>query len=266
MNYIYPESDHIKKFKFPDGQTHVQVLRIYNETPCSVFWPIRDNDELIQLLQLSDALDRVRSQKKKLVIPYLMGARFDRVMQAGDSFDLKVIAQLINSCNFEKVSIFDVHSEVALALIENSTNFSNLFLVDCYNQPDAVLICPDAGAAKKSFCYMEGNENITDIAHCIKSRDLSNGNITLNVLDPEKCKGRNCVIIDDICDGGATFIAIAKQIQPKTLTLIVSHGIFSKGFNELENYFTEIIVSDSYKSEYQSNIVTTKSLSAQFIL
>jgi hypothetical protein len=35
----------------------------------------------------------------------------------GDSFDLEVIANLINSCNFDDVLLLDIHSDVALKLI-----------------------------------------------------------------------------------------------------------------------------------------------------
>jgi ribose-phosphate pyrophosphokinase len=66
------------------------------------------------------------------------------------------------------------------------------------------------------------------------------------VLDPEICKDRNCIIIDDICDGGGTFNLIASQIQPDHLTLMVTHGLFTKGFKQLNQNFHEIVTTDSY--------------------
>ena len=121
--------------------------------------------------------------------------------------------------------------------------------------PDAVLICPDEGAKRKVDEYLNWNEDLTEIVYCDKNRELSTGRFTLEVSDPQKCENRNCVIIDDICDGGATFLAIAEQIRPKHLALIVTHGIFSKGFAALEKAFDEIIVSDSYGKIYNSRIV-----------
>ena len=131
---------------------------------------------------------------------------------------------------FEKVFLYDVHSDASTLLIKNSINISNKELVMNYQKENAILICPDAGAAKKVGKYLEWNKNIVDIVYGNKHRDLSNGKITLKVLEPEKCIGRNCVIIDDICDGGATFLAIAEQIQASNLTLIVTHGIFPKAW------------------------------------
>lgn len=235
----------IMTFLFPDKQPHVRLENINEGDEVKVICSLTDSNMLLQLLQCANALDHAFARKCELHIPYLMGARFDRVMQSGDSFDLQVIAKMINSCGFEKVILYDVHSDVATALIRNSVNVSNRFLVETYTQKDAVLICPDAGAAKKIKHYFDWNANIVDVVYCIKSRDLSNGKITLKVLEPERCEGRNCVIIDDICDGGGTFLAIANQIEPAHLTLIVTHGIFSKGVELLAEKFDEIITTNS---------------------
>ena len=218
---------------------------------------ITDSVKMMQLLQAANALDNLFAKKKVLVIPYLMAARFDRLMQHGDSIDLKVVAELVNCCGFEKVFLFDVHSDVATMLINHSVNITNRQMVEQYRQPEALLICPDAGAAKKVGKYFDWNNNLKDIVYCSKNRDLATGNLTLEVLEPEQCTNRNCVIVDDICDGGATFLAIAEKIKAAHLTLIVTHGIFSKGFAALEKSFNEIIVSDSYCKQYNSPIVKT---------
>ncbi|MCR4307233.1 MAG: hypothetical protein NUV80_01580 [Candidatus Berkelbacteria bacterium] len=224
--------------QFPDGQPHLKIECLSDR----LIWPIRNSTELLQLLQISNALDGIRQSKPNLIIPYLMGARSDRHMEPGDSFDLQVIANMINYCKFPQVSIYDVHSEVALALIDRSINIPNTKLLATYHLKNSVLICPDAGAAKKHY------PQFTDIVYCTKQRDLTTGKLKLKVHEPEHCTGRYCVVIDDLCDGGATFIAIAEQIKPLFLTLIVSHGIFSKGFDKLFKYYNQIITSDSYQT------------------
>lgn len=241
---------------FPDNQPHINIRGVAEGEEVKVVCSITDSVKMMQLLETANALENVFAVKKVLVIPYLMAARYDRLMQPGDSIDLKVVANLINSCGFQKVFLFDVHSEVASLLINNAVSITNRQMVERYQQPEGLLICPDAGAAKKVGKYFEWNKNLKDIVYCSKNRDLSTGNLTLEVLEPEQCTGRNCVIIDDICDGGATFLAIAAQIKPKHLTLIVTHGIFSKGFAALEEKFNEIIVSDSFCKPYTSSVVS----------
>jgi len=242
---------------FPDTQPHVNIRDIAGGDEVKVICSLTDTSKLLQLLQTANALDNLFAEKKVLVLPYLMAARYDRLMVAGDSVDLKVVSDLINSCGFKKVYLYDVHSDVATLLIKNAIAITNQNLVEQYAMPDAVLICPDAGAAKKVDKYFGWNSNIKSIVYCSKNRDLSSGNLTLKVLEPEKCTNKNCIIIDDLCDGGGTFLAIAEKINPAHLTLIVTHGIFSKGFEQLERYFQEIIVSDSFCKTYSSPIVKT---------
>lgn len=242
--------ENFNTYLFPDGQVHARINADYIEenTEVRVICSLSSIKKLIELLSISNALDGIYAKKSELVIPYLMAARSDRHMIPGDSFDLKVIADLINSCGFNRVYLYDVHSDVSTALINHSINMSNRDLVNLYTAANSVLIVPDAGAAKKAHKYLEWNKNIVDIIQCVKHRDLSTGNITLEIIQPEKCLGRNCVIIDDLCDGGGTFIAIADRFNGacQRLALIVTHGIFSKGLESLGKKFDHIITSDSY--------------------
>jgi ribose-phosphate pyrophosphokinase len=241
---------------FPDKQPHVNIPGLTEGDAFTVVCAITSSEKLLQLLQTANAIDNGLGIKKKLVIPYLMAARYDRLMLPGDSVDLQVVAELINMCGFEKVVLFDPHSDAASLLIKRSVVVTNEVMVRAYTGQNAVLICPDAGAAKKVGKYFGWNPGLREVIYCSKSRDLSTGAITLQVPEPETCKGRNCVIIDDICDGGGTFLAIARQIQPAHLALVVSHGIFSKGFEQLEQHFQQIIVSNSFRGSYNSPIVT----------
>lgn len=235
-----------KVLLFPDKQPHVTLTGELDDNTV-VICSITDSQKLLELCMLTDVLNNFQTYKV-LHIPYLLGARYDRMMEVNGSFDLKVIAKIINSLNYDGVVLYDVHSDVSTALIDKAVNLDNKFVVDRYRGNDAVLIIPDAGAAKKAANYANWNDRITNTVHCVKHRDLSTGNISLQVLDGERCKGRNCVIIDDICDGGRTFINIAKEIkefEPATLSLMVTHGIFSNGFEELEKWFDAIVTTNS---------------------
>ena len=134
------------------------------------------------------------------------------------------------------------------------------------NFEDFVLISPDAGASKKISKLAEKLKYTGDILICSKERDTE-GNLTktiipgLNTLDIRK----DCIIIDDICDGGRTFINIVKAIKENhdqisskdrgKFYLIVTHGIFSAGFEELNKYFDAIYCTNSYKNvgDYEHN-------------
>lgn len=248
MTILRPQDIHV--LIFPDGQPHVSITK-----PCydniDLTWSVRNPSELFQLAQITDIVRYQGGTPYRLRIPYLMGGRSDRRPLSGnESFDLKATTKIINACNWKHVILFDPHSDVSTALINNSFVRSNTKLISEYKQLDPVLIIPDTGAAKKVY------PQFIETVQCIKHRDPATGKIELKVLEAEKCRDRNCVIIDDICDGGATFLTIAQKIKPKHMTLIVSHGIFSKGFDELSIYFDKIITSDSYKHHFHPSVQT----------
>lgn len=244
---------------FPDSWTHINTVDV--PSFCNIVCSLTSAQELFNLCLLVDSL--ARKTVLNLHIPYLACARYDRVIQKGDSFDLRVVAKAINELGMRRVTLYDPHSDVAAALIDNVDIVTNEILVKAYDKPDAVLIIPDAGAAKKAFEYPKWNQNLTSYVQALKHRDPLTGNVTgVEVLNVERCKGRHCVIIDDICDGGRTFIEIAKYIHDAideksllSLTLIVTHGIFSKGFEELGDYFDQIITSNSMFKTYPENLV-----------
>lgn len=235
----------VKFTLYPDNQPHVNIEQAYDGARHIVICSINSSLDLMHLMLTANAIDNSFGVKRELHIPYLMGARFDRLMQQGDSIDLKVIADMINSLEFERVYLYDVHSDVSSILIKRSISITNNKLVISYDTPNSILICPDAGAAKKVSNYMQWNGCFVDVVHCVKERDLSNGNLTLKVLEPNKCYQRDCVVIDDLCDGGGTFIQIGQQINPASLTLIVTHGVFSKGYSGLRDHYDSIITSNS---------------------
>ena len=142
--------------------------------------------------------------------------------------------------NFTKISVYDVHSEVSLALINNSEVISNHNFVTEVLKDDIeyYIVSPDAGAYKKIFKLCQHLEYQNEIIMCNKLRDVSNGVIRSLTVSHKDLQMKNCYIIDDICDGGNTFIQLAYELQRRNagkIYLIVSHGIFSKGIDSLEN-------------------------------
>jgi ribose-phosphate pyrophosphokinase len=188
-----------------------------------------------------------------LYIPY---ARQDRACAFGEANGIKVFSKLINSLGFDEVSVLDPHSDVATALLDNilvikpSTILSNLGLARKLTSGDVAIISPDAGANKKTLevaKYFGG----TEIIRADKIRDPLTGQITGTEVYCEYLNGQEVIIVDDICDGGMTFIKLAEELKEKEagdINLYVSHGIFSKGLQPLfDSGITNIYTTDSFK-------------------
>jgi ribose-phosphate pyrophosphokinase len=172
---------------------------------------------------------------------------------------VKVYATLINSLEFDKVIVFDAHSEVTPAVLNESEVITNHAfikkIVDAHSSP-LTLIAPDGGALKKIFkvSHHLGGQPVVE---CSKSRDVKTGSLSGFKVYAENLNGGDCLIVDDICDGGATFIGLAQELKNKNagkLYLAVSHGIFSKGFDKLSEIFTTVYTTNSVKDIINPNV------------
>lgn len=239
-----------KSFLFSGGEVHIKLQGKAEEVMISA--RLNNSDDVMKLLLAVDALRRNGSKNISVLIPYLPYARQDRVMVGGEPLSIKVMCNLINSCGFDKVYIFDVHSEVSLALLDNCELITNSSLAKkvLHNHSDYLLVSPDAGALKKIYKLAEALQYTSDIVLCNKVRDVSNGKIKQITVDQDDLDGKACFIIDDICDGGATFIGVAKELKKRNagkVSLIVSHGIMSHGETELAEWIDHIYTTDSIK-------------------
>ena len=174
-----------------------------------------------------------------LDLPYVPYSRQDRVCAEGDAFGLKVFADQLNALNLNRVVIFDSHSDVAPALINNCIHLEakSLFTLNTqFLARYSHLVSPDAGAYKK-VNSIASISNLPVIP-ALKTRDTSTGRLSNTVLVTTEVKNPSrLLIIDDICDGGYTFILLAQEIKKLypdvPLDLYVSHGFFSKGIDPL---------------------------------
>lgn len=252
-------------FTFSGGEPHIKIVPPIGDDLGKVWITQRIDsfNDLGLLLVTVDAIRRINNQSEvRAVIPYFPGARQDRVMVKGEPLTCKIYADIINSINLETLWIFDPHSDVTPSLLNNCTVINNhLFIKEAFRDAsnmyaaELVLISPDAGSNKKAKDLVKYlNSGIfakpvnVELVKCDKTRDVSTGEITGFEVYTDSLKDKDCLIVDDICDGGGTFTGLAEVLRDKgadQLFLAVSHGIFSKGMEDLGKYFTQIYTTDS---------------------
>lgn len=236
----------IDYFKFPGGEVHVNAFGAYTNT---IRQNIRNSDELMAVLLYADALSNMGQPKSKLKLDlrYLPYARQDRVAAPGDPLSIKVLADVINTIGAAEVIVWDCHSPVGLALINNITHVPQYMLaaplLKGFDSKATVLVSPDSGATKKTYELAKALGGM-QVIEATKIRDPSTGVITGTKVLGEVNKNLHYVIVDDICDGGATFIKLAQELDVPNLSLYVTHGIFSKGLEVLKPWFKEIFVAN----------------------
>lgn len=254
---IFVETEMIQ---FPGGEINVRIKSTPNGPLTGPIHntPIRDitiradlhsSSSIMGLLLLTDAVRRRFGAESsvRLVCPYLPYARQDRVCNPGESLALRVMCDLINSQNYSSVEVWDVHSDVATALLNRVHNRHAAELIAELPFQGAILVAPDSGAIKRtSACAKAMN---LPMVRADKSRDTTTGAITDTIVYSDYVGSRDFVIIDDICDGGRTFIELAHKLRPLTrgrIILYVTHGIFSKGFDVFKGIIDKIYVANSF--------------------
>lgn len=245
----------VKIFKFPAGESGVQFSTprpIYGSEKVNAMITLNweSNDDLINLALLVDAIRREHDVDLTLDIPYFPYARQDRVCNKGESLSVKVIADFINSLNFHTVWLKDPHSDVVGAALNNAkitSIFSSLERAHwaIYKREGSMaLVSPDAGASKKVLKYAK-ELGVANVVRADKIRDVATGQIKETVVYSEHLGNTNLLVVDDICDGGGTFIPLAhelRKITTGTVNLFITHGIFTKGVDIFEGVYDAVFV------------------------
>jgi ribose-phosphate pyrophosphokinase len=226
----------------------------------------------MKLLMLTDSIRRFYKDKESIIhldMPYLPYARQDREMVYGESLSIKVFCDLINTQNYATVTVLDPHSDVGPALLNNCITRDNhrfvndvVYMVMAANLNELTnisIVSPDAGSNKKIKDVMStlvrrfttkhvGNIDLS-LVKCDKSRDVATGKLTGFEVYSEDLTGQTCIIIDDICDAGGTFLGLAAELKAKgaaKIYLAVTHGIFSKGIETLNEVFDGVFTTRSF--------------------
>ena len=249
----YITSPTFESMYFPAGEPHVKVA---NENT--------DKGELTEIAHLTgaDANELVllgiwanachqRGARTVALIPYLPGARADR----GLPFGAKVYADIINGFEIDQVICFDPHSPVMPSLIDNLTVVDSAALIrhaivgraysDIHPQRYTGIIAPDKGAVARA-------QRVADACHlplykAEKHRDEATGQLSGFTCEDLPADGKY-LIVDDISDGGGTFVglALATKLPRAQLGLYVSHGVFSGNAAQLVAFFADIFTTDSF--------------------
>lgn len=248
-----------QSFIFSGGEPHIKIKPDFDVSETvTITHRINSFNDFGLFLLAVDALKRMEVKLINVFIPYFPGARQDRVMIAGEPLSVKVYADILNSLKLNRITVFDAHSEVTPALLDNCEVISNhAFIADVLKKigNKVKLISPDGGALKKIYKVSEFLRGI-DVVECSKSRDVKTGKLSGFKVYDDNLQGMDCLIVDDICDGGGTFIGLAEELKNKNagkLYLAVSHGIFNKGF-EAMSAFERIFTTDSFR-EFEEEMV-----------
>lgn len=246
----FSRESRIVPFKFPGGETHLRVPDDYDDVPYYATVKGAEMDDYMALAMWSDFHYRnATANVRSALIPYLPGARADR----GRPFGAGVYADMLNTMDLDQIITFDTHSPVMpeffsnIKVINSSHTVKNAiqgYHGDLSNDYVGI-IAPDKGAyerAKETAQVMH-----LPLFQAEKHRDFETGKLSGFSCEPLPDKGR-LLVVDDICDGGGTFMGLAEAtgVHRSRLSLFVSHGIFSGRVDNLWQYYSKVYTTNSH--------------------
>jgi len=230
---------------FPVGTSQVWQLPeplLSFEKPV-VDWRFEDEREIWDVL----ALRKLLNPRARLHVPYLPFARQDKEVTNKSTFSLRCFLDVLNMAHFNRVTTVDVHNAIALKWCGALENIepTDFHLSVCNQFHPDVIVFPDPGAADRYKYFKHLPQVIFK-----KVRDPLNGRILSLAVEHSTPlpHGRRFLIVDDICDGGATFLRVNEELRKLGATdiaLAVTHGVFSKGDRLLKDAGIVIFTTNS---------------------
>ena len=244
----------VSYFKFPAGEVHIRNFNVSNITQVIFNWR-GDHTDLAVLSSLVSLPDSFSNLKLPLLVPYLPASRADRRV-GNESLGRLAYLDLIhaayngamNTCP-KIIHTWDVHSidSDRLDFVHNVPRMQQY--LSTYNFPDnSVLLAPDEGAISRVAAISTATG--LPYVHATKNRDYATGQLLSNSIPAILGDYDHVFVIDDICDGGGTFLLLADSIRKQNISsnlhLFVTHGIFSKGKSDLESKYATVFALNDW--------------------
>lgn len=255
LNLLHPDRSDIgyRTLTFNDGEPHIWIEDFDRKSDVLVRCRISSPNDLFLLMQIGDVLHR-QGIVFDLDIAYLMSMRMDRVISYGEAFSLGIVADIINRLGARKVQVLEPHSERTDREIHNCLARCGINLKPGLVWDTDIIVHPDAGAAERYS--RDAHPKI--IAH--KKRDLSTGKILSLELQDDADEVVNDIVgrhpqaqflvIDDLCDGGGTFAAVAELLRnhypDRQRRIFVTHMVNPKGIQVLADNYHQVTITNSY--------------------
>lgn len=276
---------HYEINNYPDGSKYVKA----SSYPSTFTFKINRYEDLWILNQILDVYKYQNENKPTVTIPNLLDAQADRRFAKNESFGLKLVCDFLNKM-YANFKIFHPHNpEVVEALMDNVKIMDNTYFIKevlskiyCeqvnikrdegifyhvnHNISNIILMSSDAGGFKPLIKLCKNIDWKGETHSCSKAR-INNGNkySLVQKIGRYDFKGKDILIVDDICVYGGTFKGLANKLRERNcgkLYLAVSHmTIQNLGNDPVTNYFDSVFCTNSkFDSYYTPNTFQPKIL------
>ena len=217
------------------------------------------NDNLMELLIITDALVRASARRITAVMPYFGYARQDRKTGGRTPISAKLVANLITRAGANRVLTMDLHAGQIQGFFDIPTD--NLVATPVLaadirehyvRDGELMIVSPDVGGVVRARSLAE-RLNV-DLAIVDKRRPKAGESEVMNIIGD--VQGRRCILFDDIVDSGGTLVNAAKALIDAGATEVsayISHGVLSGPAVQRvsEGPLKELVITDSIEQPHE---------------
>lgn len=259
--------DFYKKIVYPDGDFYIELIK----PKIDFTFRINAPEDLWELVHLVDVLNN-NNVKPIITIPNLLSAQADKRFKESQSFGYKLIHEFLGGLN-ANFKIFHPHQEMCsllknVEIIDNSEFIKNV-IFEHHNGPSGlgdwavddvtenlILMSSDAGGFKPLMKLCDKISWKGETASASKYREYKDGkSILTQLIAHNDFRGKDILIVDDICIYGGTFKGLSKLLRERNcgkLYLAVSHmTVQNLGGDPVTNYFNKVFTTNSKFNTYE---------------
>ncbi len=269
--------------RFNDQEIFVEVYENVRGEDMYIIQPTSNpaNDNLMELLIITDALKRSSADRITAVIPYFGYARQDRRAKARTPISAKLVANLLTEAGVDRILTLDLHAAQIQGFFDipvDNLYASPVFALDILHHfkgqlDDVMVISPDVGGVARA---RELAKRINAPLAIVDKRREKAGEVAgMTVIGD--VSGKKCIIVDDICDTAGTLCKAAEVLMAAGATEVhayITHGVLSGPAVErvTNSVMKSLVITDSIepteavKAARNIRIVPTAPMFAQAIL
>ena len=268
--YLGMELSHATVTTFSDGEISVSIRESVRGADCYIIQPtcIPVNDNMMELLIMTDALVRASAKRITAVLPYYGYARQDRKNKARDPITAKLVANLMVEAGADRVLSVDLHAGQIQGFFDIPVDHLNAIhlLADYIKQrmdtQDIVVVSPDVGSVTRARGLAESLG--APLAIIDKRRPQPNVAEVMHVIGD--VQGKKAIVIDDIIDTAGTITLGAATLMEKGAKEVLAcctHAVLSGPAIERvrDSVITELIVTNTIPLTKEKQISKVKTIS-----
>lgn len=262
--------------KFSDGEINVIIPESVRGADVFIIQPtcVPANDNLMELLIITDALKRSSAGTINAVIPYFGYARQDKKAAPRVPISAKLVADMLETAGVQRVITVDLHASQIQGFFNIPVDHlvgATIFVeyIKNKNLKNPIIASPDVGGVARARGYAE--KLGYDLVIVDKKREKANVSEVMNIIGD--VEGRDVIILDDMVDTAGTLTHAANALKAKGATSVMAcctHGVLSgPAFDRItKSSLDELVITDTIPlkaSHDKITVLTASEITAKTI-